>query len=93
MSWNYRIGTKWYAYPETLVKIIGRKGDRVFSIIECHYDKKLKPSAYGEPSILNADSVKDLKWIHEKLTEALKKPVLNLDNWPKIYKPKKKNKK
>lgn len=93
MSWNYRIGTKWYVYPETLVKI-GKPGERVFSIIECYYDKKLKPNGYIERCALsNWDNLKDLLGTYKLIAGAFKKPILDLDNFPKIYKSKKKKKK
>lgn len=89
MSWNYRIGTKWYAYPETLAKTVGRKGERIFSIFECYYDKKLKPNGYIEKNPLaNWDDIKDLKCTHKLIAGAFKKPILDLDNFPKIYKKK-----
>lgn len=90
--WNYRVATRFCPYPSDMAKKVKRKGNRVFSIVEVFYDPKTeKPNAYGENNILSdCETLKDLKWSHKVIYDALKKPILDLDNFPKIYKPKKK---
>lgn len=82
-TWNYRIGTEVVEYP---------KSSRVYSVIECYYNKKTKkPHAYGETGILvNYESVGDLKSTYKYIKGAFSKPILDLDNFPKEYREKKK---
>lgn len=80
MTWNYRVGTK-------LIQNVFSKFDRVFSIVSVYYDSKLKPKSYGDHYVLaNDESPKDLKTTHKLILGALKKPIIDLDNFPKIYK-------
>jgi len=91
--WNYRIVTKLIPGPmgHDLDKGTTKKlpDTRVFSIVEVFYTDG-KPDSYIESkSILSeCESVKDLKWIRKKIKKAFKKPILDLDNWPKKYYPK-----
>jgi len=80
--WNYRIVTKLFTYFEG--KENERK-ERLFSITEVYY-KDGKPDSYIEPEsiniLYNVESIENLKWIRKKLKKALKRPLLDLDNWP-----------
>ncbi|MFW6311068.1 MAG: hypothetical protein ACOC1K_02410 [Nanoarchaeota archaeon] len=76
--WNFRVGTYLYKYDS--------ETQRIFSIIEVYYEDG-KPTAYGENNILkDHDSVENLKWTNKKVKLAFKKPILDLDNWPKRFK-------
>lgn len=77
MSWNYRI----------LVSV--EHGEEVYSVHEVYYDKKGKPNGYIEnKNIMNWDSKKSIKWTLKKIKEAMKKPLLSKQNFPKKYKKK-----
>jgi hypothetical protein len=61
--------------------------ERLFSIAEVHYDKGI-PSSYGKKGsvLCNHTSIKGLIWSTNRIKECLKKPALDLDNWPKEWK-------
>jgi hypothetical protein len=61
--------------------------ERVYSIFEVFY-KNGVPDSYIESKKLlrNVESIEDLKWIHKKIKKAFKKPIIDLDNFPKEYK-------
>jgi hypothetical protein len=78
--WNYRIGTHYYKHPSNK-----EYNERLFSIIEVHYEKG-KPVSYGGINILkDMLSLKSIKWTIKKIKECLKKPIFDLDNWPKKW--------
>ena len=80
--WNHRIVTHVIKSP-----FPNGEDERVFSITEVHYENGV-PSAYGENMNVLKDhtSVKDLIWTNNRVKEALKKPVLDLENWPNEWK-------
>lgn len=85
--WNYRIGTK----------LDTKNKERLFFIFECYYDKKGIPDGYPEKidrlkfsnPLANWTTVKELQNTYKLITEAFDKPVIDLDNFPKVYKKKK----
>jgi hypothetical protein len=86
MSWNYRLATHLFSYKD--MKGLEDKEDlRLFSIIEVYYDKNGEISGYqdtGNPT-KDLESIADLWETTLKLSEAIKKPVLDLENWPNEY--------
>lgn len=70
--WNIRVLTK--IYPDST--------ERDFFLTEVHYDKGI-PVAYaeGRNNYAGAD-IKELNWRLNRMKEALKKPILDADNWP-----------
>ena len=88
--WNFRIVTK--IIPAQIGNDL--KGNstlihddyRVFSICEVYYHND-KPDSYIESKRIldELQSIKDLKWTHKKIKKAFKKPILDLDNWPKKW--------
>jgi len=97
-TWNYRIGTYIFSYKERFPdnkKMWEIPDERMFCLISAYYENKKakKPNSYGlnTQNIMDGfSSVKELKWTNQKIKEALKKDVLDLDNFPKTYKKKKK---
>lgn len=82
-KWNYRIGT------EMTTTTRGEK-IRSFSVIAVYYDKKLKPNGFHDESNLSAqENFRDLKNTHKLIAGAFKKPIIDLDNFPKTYNGKK----
>ena len=79
--WNHRVVTHIYK------GII--EDERLFSIVEVYY-KKGKAVSYTESRDILGDltSKKDLKWTNKKIKKAFKKPILDLDNFPKKWKDK-----
>lgn len=66
---------------------------RIFSIISCYYDNRMKPHSYGDGSVLsNFEYLQDLKGTSKLVGGAFKKPIIDLDNFPKTYKIKKRRK-
>lgn len=94
MSWNYRVATKLHDHPFRKEKV------RIFSIVSCYYKSKKhkNPKGYGEhntsdwPLMAKAEDMGDLKYTHRAIGKALKLPIIDLDNFPKIYKEGKKKK-
>ena len=79
--WNYRVVTK-------VQKIKPFPIERLFSIVEVYYTNGKPDSYIASKTILNElSSVKELKWSNKKIKKAFKKPILDLDNFPKKYKP------
>jgi hypothetical protein len=85
--WNYRIVTR-------IIKgnnlHVSSKDWREFFITEVYY-KKGKPTSYAPDlnPLSGWDSLKDLKWTAKHIKDALKKSVLDIDNWPKKWKKRK----
>lgn len=74
-----------------MVKTVLPDPNRAFYIVSIYYNSRLKPESYGDQYVLaNEESLKDLKTTHKLIAGALKKPIIDLDNFPKIYKEKKK---
>lgn len=85
-KWNYRIGT------EMSTTTRGEK-IRSFSVIAVYYDNTLKPNGFHDTCNLSArETWMDLKNTHKLIAGAFKKPILDLDNFPKTYKNKKRRK-
>lgn len=80
MGWNHRVLAREY------------KDEVAFEIYEVYYDKKGKPNGYiQDPISVHGSSMKDLKWVLNKMKECLKKPILyEGKKFPREYKPKKK---
>ena len=95
MSWNYRVCTHMFSYKKAFVnntKLAENKDERIFAIHSVYYDKDGVPDGTSKhPENLGGyTSIEDVKSIVDKLYEALKKPILDLDNFPNEYKTKKK---
>lgn len=77
--WNHRV----IAFRS---KNPNRKNEVFFQIHEVHYKMK-KPVMYSESNTgVCGESYEDINWQISKIQECLNKPVLDGDNWPKIYK-------
>lgn len=88
--WNYRIGTKFIKFSKKEQDVFKRDGERIFCVFECYY-KNEKPNGYAEVNALNHwEDLKDLKSTHRLISGSFKKPVIDLDNFPKEYNLKKK---
>lgn len=94
MSWNYRVATKLHDHPLKPEKC------RLFSIVSCYYKSKKhkNPHNYGEhnnsdwPLLAREEDLRSMKSTHRLIGRALKMPIIDLDNFPKIYKEGKKKK-
>ena len=74
MSWNYRI----LQYPDG--------EDNFFQIHEVYYNDKGEPNSYTANGVTVAgESKESLKWVLEKMEEALDKPILSEKNFPKVF--------
>ena len=99
MSWNYRVCTRTLKHP------YNDEYYRIFSIYTVYYNDNNEPNSYGTNPrtnglddttnwLANVESVEDLKGNYDLISYAFNKPVLDLDNFPNIYKkPKIKNEK
>ena len=79
MSWNHRV-------------LAHKQGEDVwFEIHEVYYNEKGTPNGYTSettPLSVGCDTLEGLKWVLEKMTECLQKPVLWANpNFPKEYTP------
>jgi len=94
--WNYRIGTKIFSYQKTFNKknpeMSKLEDQRLFSIIEAYYPS-LKEAEIGVPdsyvergSFENWEDLEDLKATLKLVKKAMKKPIIDLDNFPNEYK-------
>ena len=88
--WNYRILTRIITIDKYKVKdgSSSHKEWREFFIAEVYYRNGI-PSSYKDTDanpLSGWDSLKDLKWVAKHLKDALKKPILDLNNWPKKWK-------
>jgi hypothetical protein len=89
--WNYRILTRIVTIDKYKVK--GDKSShkewREFFIAEVYY-RNGEPSSYKDSNPLSGwDVLKDLKWTAKHIKDSLKKPVLDINNWPKKWNKKK----
>jgi len=81
--WNYRILTRIVTPAESF-----DRNWREFFIAEVYY-KNGEPSSYKDSDcnpLSGWDALKDLKWTAKHIKDALKKPILDVDNWPKKWK-------
>lgn len=74
---NYRIGTRITKTPI--------RDYREYLIFTCYY-KNGFPDAYGISSIGHYDDIEDMEKSFEKIQKAFKKPIIDLDNFPNIFK-------
>jgi len=88
--WNYRILTRIVTVDSYKVK--GDKSShkewREFFIAEVYY-KNGKPISHSSEDfypLSGWDALKDLKWTVKHIKDALKKPILDINNWPKKFK-------
>lgn len=71
MSWNYRVMRREFTNSAGEV-------EEEFGIYEVYYDENGNPNGWAkEPRGITAESPEGLRWIHEKIAEALGKPVLD----------------
>lgn len=71
--WNYRI-----------LRFV-QHDQEYFEIHEVHY-KDGKPVSYGKPAAtVYSETLEGLDWVQEKMNDAMNKPVLDTENWPKEY--------
>lgn len=78
MKWDYRIGTRELQNETSL---------REFKVVECYYNNNGKPKHYVEAKPMSGrDSYNELKNVHELISIAFSKPVIDLDNFPEEYK-------
>jgi hypothetical protein len=78
--WNYRVGTR-------LVKHVLRDEMwREYLIIECHYENEV-PRSYGESNKMDGyEELHELKSANSLMSTAFEKEVLNLDDFPNVFK-------
>ena len=75
--WNMRVLTE-CGYPNS--------DERQFFFTEVHYEKGI-PTGYAKGRYnYVGNNTKELNWRLNRMKEALKKPVLDADNWPNEYK-------
>lgn len=79
--WNYRV----------LAKKVGNEIE--FSIYEVYYDDDDNPESYSTnpriPVSYDSESdepIKSLDWVLSAMKKALKKPIIDYDNFPNLYK-------
>lgn len=91
--WNYRIVTRIIKGQLGIDLSDPRNNkqfpdERVFSITEVYYNGDV-PDSYIEPKevgvLSDHISVEDLKWVIKKAKKALKKDILDLDNFPNVW--------
>lgn len=71
MSWNYRVMRREFKNSSGEV-------EEEFGIYEVYYDENGEPNGWTkEPRPITAESLEGLKWVHEKIAEAMGKPVLD----------------
>ena len=67
MSWNYRI----------LKHKNSRTNESYYAIHEVHYNKDGVPRTWSKSrNLFEQEELDDLVWVHEKIKDALEKPVL-----------------
>ena len=91
MSWNYRL----VYHPPSKYKIGDKEFNReeYLAIHEVHYDDDGKPHAASKDALgilgdEGEDSLVSIKWILEKMMEALEMPILDYDTLKEIDKEK-----
>ncbi len=81
--WNYRVATR-------IVKVNLNENYireyREFLFISAYYTFGILNS-YGESNVTGGyEEIEGMKWTNKKLAEAFKKEIIDLDNFPNIYK-------
>lgn len=88
--WNHRVMTTLIKYKELYPDnpvYADREDERIFFITEVHYENDIPVMYAPDMNVLHgADSVKDLLWAVNKIKLALKKPVIDKDNFPEVWK-------
>lgn len=81
MGWNFRVLV-------TEHKHVDGEVETWLAVHEVHNDEKGNPHSYGENSgDISGNSVEDLEWRLEKISECIKKPFLwGDDRFPQEYK-------
>ena len=78
-NWNHRI-------IHQRVKCLGEWEDQ-FSIHEVYYDEFGNPINHTIDAVSpRGDSIEDLKWVLDKMKEALEHPILSYENFPDEFK-------
>lgn len=78
--WNYRVGTRLQKHP------LRDEMWREYLIIECHYENDI-PCSYGESVKMNGyDELHEMKNANSLMASAFEKEVLNLDDFPNVFK-------
>lgn len=76
MTWNYRI----IAAPDG--------DDYEYGLYEVYYNEKGEPYAHTNDAVpIAGESIKELRHTLDKVEEALLKPVLSYENFPKAMSP------
>jgi hypothetical protein len=75
-AWNYRVGTRI------------SNDTRLFEIIECYYNEENEPDGYADTvqPLKNWDDIRELIGTYYIIEPAFTLPILDLDNFPNIYK-------
>ena len=85
MSWNYRVI---YHKAGALTETSKIKWDEYLAIHEVYYEEEKISSITEKPISIIGDegkeSLKSIKWILEKITEALNKPIIDYDTLKEI---------
>lgn len=83
--WNYRVLTQLIKVDE---KFESSGYWREFFVAEVFYNEDGIPESYSaKNNILSAhENVKDIIWAVKNIKKAYKKPVIDADNFPKVYK-------
>lgn len=90
-TWNYRIGTYIFDYKERFPdnpKFHENEPERYFCVISAYYTDGVMDS-YGlnTGNILDGlEKPEDIKFMAEKILEAYKEPIIDLDSFPGIWK-------
>jgi hypothetical protein len=80
--WNYRVAT----YVQVTMYGSGRTTkDRLFCIIEAYYTKGKLDSYSTKEDFYTFEEYKDVENTHKYISEAFKKPIIDLDNFPNEY--------
>ncbi|HPI82281.1 MAG TPA: hypothetical protein PK122_03550 [Candidatus Paceibacterota bacterium] len=69
--WNYRV-----------ITTLHPSGERLFSVTEVHYENGIPQGSADKNIMQGFSSLKELIWTNNRIKEALKKPILDGDNWP-----------
>jgi hypothetical protein len=85
-TWNYRIGTRLVKYTDEVKAIKGEETWREYLIFSCYYTNNI-PDGCGESNNTNGfDDLEDLKKTIDYIYSCTEKDVLDLDNFPQVFK-------
>lgn len=71
-GWNYRVMRRVYKSPHAPNGV-----EEEYGIYEVYYDSDNNPNGYSKDARpITAESLEGLRWVHERIAEALAKPVL-----------------